>query len=274
MLSTFPWIRFGLLVGIGGGIPRADGPDIRLGDVVVCEPSGSTGGVIQHDLVRLRKGGQRERKDFLNSPPDVLLYALSNLKAQYEQRPSKVPSILSEMESQNPYMFQPRPNNPGFGHQGFENDSLFNSMYDHVSGKDCRACMKEEEVEREPRGTTEPAIHFGIIASGNTLVKDASTREELLKHIPEECICYEMEAAGLMNNFPCLVVRGISDYSDSHKNDGWQRYAAATAAAFGKELLGIIRGKEVEGSATAIDLLGDSSCYPSFNLSRSHLISS
>jgi hypothetical protein len=50
-------------------------------------------------------------------------------------------------------------------------------------------------------------------------------------------LCFEMEAAGLMNNFPCLVIRGISDYSDSHKNDGWQRYAAAAAAAFAKELL-------------------------------------
>lgn len=38
-----------------------------------------------------------------------------------------------------------------------------------------------------------------------------------------------------MNNFPSLVVHRISDYSDSYKNDGWQRYAAATAAAFAKE---------------------------------------
>ncbi|RYP21593.1 hypothetical protein DL767_009233 [Monosporascus sp. MG133] len=48
-----------------------------------------------------------------------------------------------------------------------------------------------------------------------------------------------MEAAGLMNDFPCLVMRGICDYGDSHKNDGWQRYAAAAAAAYAKEFLGI-----------------------------------
>ncbi|KAL3444390.1 hypothetical protein BJX65DRAFT_310973 [Aspergillus insuetus] len=46
-----------------------------------------------------------------------------------------------------------------------------------------------------------------------------------------------MEAAGLMNTYPCLVIRGICDYADSHKNKAWQGYAAATAAAFAKELL-------------------------------------
>lgn len=254
MLSTFPSIRFGLLVGIGGAIPRTDGTDIRLGDVVISEPSGSTGGVIQYDLVKLSHG-HRERKDFLNAPLDVLLYALSNLKAQYEQRPSKVPSILAEMESRNPYMFQPRPNNPGFRHQGLENDRLFNANYEHAPGRDCKNCLREEEVEREARGTTEPVFHFGVIASGNTLVKDAAGREELLNHIPDECICYEMEAAGLMNSFPCLVIRGSSDYSDSHKNDRWQRYAAATAAAFGKELLGVIPEKDVEIADAAIDVI-------------------
>jgi hypothetical protein len=46
-----------------------------------------------------------------------------------------------------------------------------------------------------------------------------------------------MEAAGLMNSFPCLVIRGICDYADSHKNKDWQGYAAAVAAAYSKELL-------------------------------------
>lgn len=49
--------------------------------------------------------------------------------------------------------------------------------------------------------------------------------------------CVEMEAAGLMNNYPCVVVRGICDYADSHKNKDWQGYAAAVAVAYAKELL-------------------------------------
>lgn len=49
-----------------------------------------------------------------------------------------------------------------------------------------------------------------------------------------------------MNDFPCLVIRGISDYSDSHKNDRWQPYAAATAAAYAKELLITLSKQEVD----------------------------
>jgi hypothetical protein len=56
-----------------------------------------------------------------------------------------------------------------------------------------------------------------------------------------------MEAAGLMESFPCLVIRGICDYSDSHKNKQWQEYAAATAAAYAKELLSVIPASEIKG---------------------------
>ncbi|KAL7791173.1 hypothetical protein V8C43DRAFT_322515 [Trichoderma afarasin] len=55
-----------------------------------------------------------------------------------------------------------------------------------------------------------------------------------------------MEAAGLMNDFPCVVIRGIADYSDSHKNEKWQDYAAATAAACAKALLMVVATSEVD----------------------------
>ncbi|KAL4957112.1 hypothetical protein BDW69DRAFT_180996 [Aspergillus filifer] len=49
-----------------------------------------------------------------------------------------------------------------------------------------------------------------------------------------------MEAAGLMQDFPCIVIRGICDYSDSHKNKQWQGYAALAAASYAKELLSYV----------------------------------
>lgn len=55
-----------------------------------------------------------------------------------------------------------------------------------------------------------------------------------------------MEAAGLMNDFPCLIIRGISDYADGHKNDDWQPYAAAMASAYAKELLLNLNPHEVD----------------------------
>jgi nucleoside phosphorylase len=61
------------------------------------------------------------------------------------------------------------------------------------------------------------------------------TRDNVAREL--DVICFEMEAAGLMDILPCLLICGICDYSDSHKNKEWQRYAAATAAAYARELI-------------------------------------
>ena len=75
-------------------------------------------------------------------------------------------------------------------------------------------------------------------------MKDGVTRDRIAEK--EGIICFEMEAAGLMDNFPCLAIRGVCDYADSHKNKRWQRYAAATAAAYAKELLEVIDRQGVD----------------------------
>lgn len=87
-------------------------------------------------------------------------------------------------------------------------------------------------------------------------MKDAVTRDKLSYELGG-VLCYEMEAAGLMNNFPCLVIRGISDYSDAHKNDGWRRYAAAVAAAYAKDLLGHLASAKVAQTETLNKFMGD-----------------
>jgi hypothetical protein len=83
ILRTFTGIRFGLMVGIGGGIPNKD-VDIRLGDVVVSQPDSTHGGLVQYDLGKNLEGGIFERKGFLSPPPTVLLTALSNLQSKHE----------------------------------------------------------------------------------------------------------------------------------------------------------------------------------------------
>ncbi|OQD67257.1 hypothetical protein PENANT_c325G08942, partial [Penicillium antarcticum] len=105
------------------------------------------------------------------------------------------------------------------------------------------------------RDTIDPDIHYGTIVSGNTLAKDAASRDRIVADLDEDCICFEMEAAGLMNHFPCLAVRGICDYTDSHKNDRWQRYASATAAAYTKELLAYVPAAEVKETKRALEVL-------------------
>jgi nucleoside phosphorylase len=101
--------------------------------------------------------------------------------------------------------------------------------------------------------------HYGLIASGNQVMRHGQTRDRLARELG--ILCFEMEAAGLMDNFPCLVVRGICDYADSHKNKQWQEYAAATAAAYAKELLSLIpenQAPETLTVARAIPNVGES----------------
>jgi nucleoside phosphorylase len=93
-------------------------------------------------------------------------------------------------------------------------------------------------------------VHYGTIASGNQVIRDGLQRDRLSSELGN-ILCFEMEAAGLMNSFPCLVIRGICDYADSHKNKKWQPYAAATAAAYAKEILSVIPAAEVATTRTA-----------------------
>ena len=108
------------------------------------------------------------------------------------------------MLEKNPKMGKKSKQNPGYMYQGSENDRLFKASYDHVPGPDCRGCDTANEVQRDRRDTTNPEIHYGIIAFGNTLVKDAIIRDRIAANLGEDCICVEMEAAGLMNHFPFL----------------------------------------------------------------------
>ena len=92
---------------------------------------------------------------------------------------------------------------------------------------------------RERREDTSPEIHYENIASGNQVIQHGldRLRDDL------DVLCFEMEAAGLMPDFPCFVICGICDYADSHKNNEWQGYAAATASAFAKDLYVIAPNK-------------------------------
>jgi nucleoside phosphorylase len=173
MLSSFPQIRIGLMVGIGAAIPRPEeGRDIRLGDIVVSQPDGQSGGVIQYDLGKAKAGHHFERKGILNMPPEALLKALANLQAQHEIQPSRVPEYLNEMVKRNPYMARPKPGKPGYVHQGKANDRLFKASYAHVGGLECNNCDSAEMIARDDRESDEPEIHYGVIASGDKLVKE------------------------------------------------------------------------------------------------------
>jgi nucleoside phosphorylase len=242
--SSLPRIRIGLLVGIGAGVPGesinrdAVRRDIRLGDVVVSEPSGTSGGVVQMDLFEISETDGKlapRRIGSLDRPPMALRTALSKMKARHERKGSSVPSITERAMRENVKMQTP------FAHPGLKSLAPTRDLYYLSSG---------EFVERGCR--EEPTIHYGVIGSSNQLIKTAAHRDQLVEWLiadGHDPLCLEMEAAGLMNSFPCLVIRGICDYADKHKNDDWQRYAAVAAAALAKDYLNSVQPDEVQQEA-------------------------
>ncbi|PGH09587.1 hypothetical protein GX51_00693, partial [Blastomyces parvus] len=260
MTSTFPSIKFGLMVGIGGGVPKA----VRLGDVVVSTPIDEFSGVVQWDFGKTQQEGFK-RTGALNRPPTELLTALTKLEKEHEMKGSKIPHYLDELKEKWPRLA------PRYTRSKSLRDVLFRASCKHVEksdtddisteesqeddyeeeeegeGNPCSRCDPRGIIRRKPRGML---VHYGLIASGNQVIKDALVRDDINKRLGGKVLCFEMEAAGLMNNFPCLVIRGICDYTDAHKNKNWQEHAAAVAAAFAKELLSLVPKKEVEKMPT------------------------
>jgi nucleoside phosphorylase len=249
MLRTFKSIRIGLLVGIGGGVP-SKAHDIRLGDVVVSQPTAASGGVIQFDRGKTISRDQFQRTGVLPPPPQLLLTALNKLQATHKREDSQILKFLTSMIKKYPKMMGT------YTYQGAAKDHLCGAAYDHPNRKPCQFCYNSlHEVFRKPRESESPTIHYGNIASSNQVMRHGATRDRLGKEL--NALCFETEAAGLVFHFPCLVIRGICDYSDSHKNKLWQDYAAATAAAFAKELLLVIPAHQVR-QESPIKVLGES----------------
>ncbi|KAF4943282.1 hypothetical protein FSARC_14963, partial [Fusarium sarcochroum] len=262
MISTFPAIRFSLMVGIGGGIP----PKVRLGDVVVSTPVGQIPGVVQWDC-KVNQAGKVERTGTLNNPPNTLLTALTKVETAHDLTGSRIPEYLDELKDKWPRLV------PKYLRSDSLEDTLFKAGYAHLtkSSTDCTAISDDEEEEQEDeedncrfcdkaltvkRKPREMRVHYGLIASGNTLIKNAAFRDKLNQDLGGQVLCVEMEAAGLVHAFPCIIIRGICDYADSHKHKAWQEHAAAVAAAFAKELLDYIQPSDVAGERMAKDILG------------------
>lgn len=260
MITTFPNIKVGLMVGIGGGVP----PDVRLGDVVVSCPRNGDPGVIQWDMGKAEKGGEFKRTGSLNNPPTALLTALSKFETNPAGSRAKILNYLDNLKTRNGV---PK----SFIKSELLVDVLYKSNYHHVNKShgtgddgdgdddawehcleeetdDCRLCDASMILKRPPREDLK--IHYGLIASGNQVIKDAIFRNKLRKNFKGNVLCIEMEAAGLMNDFPCIVIRGVCDYADSHKNKAWQEYAAATAAAYAKALLSVLPVSDINGMQT------------------------
>ncbi|KAI9778746.1 MAG: hypothetical protein M1816_003919 [Peltula sp. TS41687] len=235
MFKTFPNIRMAILVGIGGGIPRQTISEdslenIHLGDVVVGWPADGKPACVYHDRGRQKIDGQFELLGTMQNPDWRLLNALGVLTSDHELGESTFDDQLARLRTHKK-----------FAHPGLEHDRLFKAEYHHIgdSGSKCVACDQNELVQRSPRTEDDKnklVFHQGRIATGNAVIQSGELRDQIRMRC-DGPLCVEMEAAGVDVNRRCLVIRGISDYADSHKNGVWKTYAAGKAAAFARELL-------------------------------------
>ncbi|RPA83333.1 WD40 repeat-like protein [Ascobolus immersus RN42] len=241
-----PCIDFQVMVGIGGagGNPRKN--NLQLGDVVISMPSGQHGGVVQYDFGKRKPDGAFERTNHLAAPPTELLKLLQRFRMADKTNTIRVERHLlcfKDLEE--------------FQAEGRLKDILFKASFQHIEpdgstpdddwGSDsdeeqgpCSKCLKGGVgMFKERHLRAKPKIHYGTIASANQVMRDGAMRDKQ-SVLEGGILCYEMEAAGLMNYHPTLVFRGLCDYSDSHKNKLWQGYAAAVSAACAKEFLTMV----------------------------------
>ncbi|KAH7317051.1 hypothetical protein B0I35DRAFT_354645 [Stachybotrys elegans] len=213
---SFPNIKATLMVGIGGGAPGE--ANLYLGDVVVGIR------VMEYDLGKAINDGDFQCTAVPKLPSPFLLSAAANLRSKHgmDQSSPRAQELMRTKLSR-----YSRPTEP---------DRLFQASYPHPSdAKTCDGCDASKQQPRLRRSTEDFLIHYGVVASGDSVNKDVSKRDMISRRF--EAICFEMEAAGIMDSLECLPIRGICDYSDSHKNKASQDYAAATAASYARELL-------------------------------------
>ncbi|QYT05220.1 hypothetical protein H0G86_012114 [Trichoderma simmonsii] len=242
LIHTFPNIRFGLMVGVGGGVPKSPNSDprkdIRLGDVVVSWAVNGLGGIMQYNVVKEAGITNFRIKSRLKTPPQVLLKAIKRLNLDYRFGKGKMWTDIDQVVNMNV------PELEDAGYPGQEHDQLFKSDYQHSAGENCSSCDVNQTENRGVRKSTRSVVHHGLIASGNLPMRSSKHRDQMRDSWG--VACFEWEAAGLMNTFPCIFIRGICNYSDSHRYDIWRPYAAIAAAAYTKDVLRSIHLQEVE----------------------------
>lgn len=241
MKSSFPLLQFVLMVGVAGGAPTAAN-DVRLGDVVVGTK------MIPYSVNKRYANGPQ-----FNGVPIMsetkLLSATHKVRANIAEAHLNLESIVSEkfVETEQIRDIFQRPDD--------KYDRLYQPGYEHTSTCDC---LQDDSLALTPL-VARPSrkqydrikVHCGAVGSADSVVKDATERDRLAGEF--DLLCFEMESAGLMAGFPCLPIRGICDYSDSHKNKRWQGYAAAIAAVFALSLLLTVPYEDSQAKGNDID---------------------
>jgi nucleoside phosphorylase len=253
--SSFPDIQLALVVGICGATPFGSQPseEIFLGDVIISE------GLVQYDFGRKLPNNIFIRKD---TPRDNLPRPGPKIRAVLAKLQTEQGRSWLEAKTLEYLRILRHRLGDMVAYPGATEDRLFTSTYRHKhhTSLECAICANddgmddvcntalglsceqikcdEQELVRHVQLSQQfnPVVHFGLVASGDTVMKSGEDRDYIATR--DGVIAFEMEGAGVWENFPgSLVIKGVCDYADSHKSKRWQKYAAATAAAVTKGFL-------------------------------------
>jgi nucleoside phosphorylase len=235
--KSFPNLWFGLLVGVAAGLPNLDRippRDIRLGDILVGLGGGGNAGLVSYGLGKETSGGFELLRDGAQAKTEtVLRAAIGNIKTFAPMRGNDFLKYYKNIKDK-------KHSNGTFADPGQKKDKFY-----QIAAMDDLTL-----VERQPRQESERTqVWYGRVGSGDKLVENARKREELRDRF--DLIGLEMEAAGTMNTIPVAVIRGACGYGDAQKNEEWQPYAAAMAAAYTKGVLYTITPKNTGDRSAA-----------------------
>lgn len=249
MVRSFPNLRFVIMVGIACGIPTVYN-NIRFGDVIVGVPGNGQNGVRYCDFGVSKQNADFKKYGHLNGPPTKIFGAITRFHTKYTRRGYDFEKRITANLDKNPPI-KNRFSRP-------KTDIFYKPDCEYPIGKNINLCniiyFPKSILERIKRNENNfIRIYYGIIVSGNRQIEDVIYRNKYAEEA--NIFCFEMEAAGIMNRFPYLVIRGICDYADTHINKDWQSFAAMAAAAYAYDFLSSIPPKAIEAEKQLVEVI-------------------
>ncbi|KAK8924419.1 Nephrocystin-3 [Metarhizium anisopliae] len=260
MRSSYRALQLVILAGICGGVPFNGPVEIFLGDVVISKT------IIQYDFGK-KYPDKFMHKDTLEDNLSRQNKSIRNLLAIFDtdigrgKLQDRTAHFLRQLQSKDGEDLAK------YRYPGTAEDKLFESSYRHKHrlstacicnychgrmdpvcdealtsscgdlGCDERYLVQRKRLVQQAQHerAQDPAVYIGTIASGDTVMKSGEDRDSIAKK--QSILAFEMEGAGAWEELPCIVIKGVCDYSDCHKNKKWQNFAAATAASASKAVL-------------------------------------